>query len=210
MAGIDRALARQVWKMIEPQAKRIANTISRGVVRLVNDTGGTQRVQLECNLGELPQSQGGEHTEAPMPYGFFSVPLPGAHGVVIFPGGDRQHPITIMIADPRYRARNGQPGEVGLRTDEGDEIRLARSHTIQLKTTGTLELGAAGATHGVIKGDTRNTAEQTFLDALQAYITAIKPIADPLNAATPTITAAITAFKTAIAAAISSKVKIDS
>lgn len=210
MSGIPRELARQVWRMLEPRFRPIQNMISRGIVRLVDDTGGTQRVQVECNLGELPQSAGAEHTEAPLPYGFFSVPLPGARAVLIFPNGDRSHPITISIADPRHRARNGQPGEAGLRTDEGDEIRLARSHKIQLSTTGTVELGAAGASHGVIKGDTRNTAEQTFLTALNTYITAIAAVADPSGTATPTLTAAIATFKTAVANAVSSKVKIDS
>jgi phage baseplate assembly protein V len=208
MQGIPRDLARQVWKMIEPRLRPIQNVISRGVVTLVDDSGRTQRVQVECNLGELPQSSGSEHTERPLPYGFFSVPLPGAHAVIIFPGGDRSHPITISIADPRHRPRNGQPGEVGLRTDEGDEIRLARSHKIQMSTSGVVELGGAGATHGVIKGDTRDTAEQTFLTALNTFVGAVAALPG-MSSPSATFQTAITAFKSAITAAISSKIKID-
>lgn len=201
---IDRDTVRQIGHLLRPLGNRIANTVARAVVQLVDDSTKLQLLQLGVLAGETVDAA--EHFQ---PYGFFSVPLPGSEAVVIFPNGDRSHPIVLVAADRRHRPNGGQPGEAGLATDEGDEIRLARGHAIVLSSSGTIHVGSPAAADGAIKGNQRDSAEQTFLTALNAYITAIKPIADPTNAATPTMTAAISAFKTAITAAISSKVKVE-
>lgn len=206
--GIDVETLRQLRFLLESLNARVLNLIGRGSVQLVDDSKGMQRVQVLGNLNEVTDGAGGAGAEHFQPYGFFSVPLPGARSVQLFLNGDRGHPIVIVIADPRHRAVDGEPGEAGLRTDEGDEIRLARSHTIQISTTGTLELGAAGASHGVIKGDARNTAEQTFLTALGVFVSAVGGLPG-MSGPAATFNTAIGNFATAAAAAVSSKIKID-
>lgn len=200
--GIDRATLDQLAHLLRPLSTRIASMVSRAVVQLVDDGPKLQSLQV----GVPEPRPDAEHFQ---PYGFFSVPFPGAEAVVIFPNGDRSHPLVLVASDRRYRPTDGQLGEAGLATDEGDEIRLARGHAIVLTSSGTIQLGSNSAADGAIKGNQRDSAEQTFLTALNAYVTAIKATADPTNAATPAMTAAITAFKTAITAAISSKVKVE-
>lgn len=205
--GIDKETLAQVSMHLRPLATRVANTVARAVIQLVNDSKKMQLVQLGVLAGEDVEGAGGaEHFQ---PYGFFSVPFPGAEAVVIFPNGDRSHPLVVAVCDRRYRATGGEPGEAGLRTDEGDEIRLARGHAIVLTTSGQVQLGSSSASQGAVKGTQRNTAEQTFLTALSTYVTAIKAVADPSNAATPAMLSAISAFASAVASAVSTKVKLE-
>lgn len=209
---IDRETLRQLSHLVRPLATRVANSLARGVVHLVDDSKKMQRVQLGVLADEdVEGDTGAEHFQ---PYGFTSVPLPkdssGApEPVVAFPNGDRGHPLVVVIADRRYRPTSSPAGEVVLYTDEGDTIRLGRSHVITIATSGTIKLGSSSAADKAIKGSTRDTAEQTFLAALNTYVLAVKTIADPTNAFTPAFTAAITAFKSAITAALSSKVKLE-
>lgn len=181
--AIDRELARQVWHMLRPHAARIANTVVRGVVKLVNDSETMQRLQVLANLEEVIEGVGGvEHFQ---PYGFFSVPFVGSEAVVIFPNGDRAHPIAVVVADRRYRPKNGQPGEAGLRTDEGDELRLGRGHVMTL-TSNTIKLGSSSAAGAVVV----QAALTDFMSALQAAITANPgPIAAALAALQTTLLA---------------------
>lgn len=168
MPGIDRETLRQVRYMMRPLEQRIANAVSRGVVTLVNDSESVQRLQIKANLEEVIEGDGGsEHLQ---PYGFFSVPLPGAQAIVVFPNGDRGHPITIVCADGRYRPKSGQGGEVGLRTDEGDEIRLGRGHVVTI-TSSTVKLGSSAAAGDVVV-QSALTGTQGFMAALDTAITA--------------------------------------
>lgn len=202
--GIDRETLRQVQSLLRPLAARVVNTVARAVVQLVDDGRKLQLLQIGVLDGE--DIDGAEHHQ---PYGFASVPLAGAEAVVAFPNGDRGHPLVVTVSDRRHRPTGGQGGEVCMYTDEGDLIRLGRGHVISLVTSGEVKLGSAAASQGAIKGTQRNSAEQTFLTALNTYVLAIKTVADPSNAATPALTAAIAAFATAVAAAVSTKVKLE-
>lgn len=201
---VDRGTLDQLRHLMRPIATRVANSVARAVVSLVDDSKMLQLLQLDVLEGET--IDGAEHHQ---PYGLSSIPLAGAEAVVVFPNGDRGHPLVVAVSDRRHRPTGGEPGEVSIYTDEGDVIRLGRGHVISLVTSGQVRLGSASAADAAIKGTTRNTAEQTFLTALDVYVSAIQPIADPLNVATPVIKAAIAAFKTAVGSALSSKVKLE-
>lgn len=201
---IARDVLAQVTQLLRPIRVALANSIARAVVQLVDDAKKQQMAQVGVLEGE--DVDDAEHFQ---PYGFSSVPLPGAEAIVLFPGGDRGHPLVPVVSDRRYRPTSGQAGEVVLYTDEGDKIRLGRGHVISLSTTGQVKLGSTSASSGVIKGGQRDTAEQTFLTALNTYVGAIQGIADPTGTATAAMTAAISAFKTAVTAAISTKVKVE-
>lgn len=138
--GIGRDILDQLRYLIRPLQTRIANSIARSVVTLVNDSRKQQLLQLGVLKGE--DAEDGERFQD---YGFFSVPLTGAEAVVLFPNGDRGHPLVVAVSDRRYRPTSGQPGEAGLHTDEGDEIRLARGHVIVVTTSGQIKLGSAAA-----------------------------------------------------------------
>lgn len=175
-------------------SRRIANIVARAVVQLVDDAKKLQLLQVGVLAGETIDDA--EHCQ---PYGFSSVPLAGAEAVVVFPNGDRSHPLAIAVSDRRYRPTGGQAGQVGLYHYLGAVLVMLANGTVEIRS-------AAGVAQPTIKGTSYRTAEDTLITALttaftalNAYAVAIKPIADPTNAATPALTAAMT---TAWAAAV--------
>lgn len=106
--------------------RQIGLMIGRAVVKLVNDAGGFQRVQLVgvgYETNEIPRAQN---------YGMTSNPLPGAAAVFVCANGQRNKAVAIAVDDPRYRPQSLQPGEVEIYTDEGDYIKLARGRLVQI------------------------------------------------------------------------------
>lgn len=201
---IERDMLQQLSHLLHPLGSRIANLVGRATVQLVDDRKKLQQIQIGALPGETIDA--GEHHQ---PYGFSSVPLAGAEAVALFPSGDRGHPLVIAVSDRRHRPTGGQAGEVVLYTDEGDVVRLGRGHIISLETTGEVRLGSASASHGAIRGTQRNTAEQTFLTAMDAFVTSVVDTTGVPSPAKAAFKAAIAAFKSAAAGAVSTKVKIE-
>jgi phage baseplate assembly protein V len=119
----------QVRRLIAPISNRTKNMIARSVVQLVNDGKKLQLVQLGVLFGETVEGdgQGVEHFQ---PYGFSSVPLEGAEGVVVFAGADRAHPLLIVTSDRRYRPVGGQSGEVTVYNNTGAKIVMTKDGDI--------------------------------------------------------------------------------
>lgn len=139
--SISRELLSQIGLMLAPLRNKIANSIARAVVQMVDDSTKLQLLQLGVLAGEDV-----DDAERFQNYGVFSVPLAGAEAVVIFPNGDRGHPLVVAVDDRRHRPRGGEPGEAGLYTHEGDELRLAKNRLVILKTGGRLEVRGADGT----------------------------------------------------------------
>jgi len=138
---------------LRPLKMKIANTVARAVVTLVDNAKKLQEIQAGVLDGE--EIDEAEHFHA---YGFCSVPLPGAEAVIVFPNGDRAHALITAIADRRYRPTDWLAGEVGLHTDEpGHTVRLRRDKITTLEAE-TIELGGIGVTEKAIKGDTFKVA----------------------------------------------------
>lgn len=120
-------------KLIQPYARRIRLTVSRGIVRLVNDALKLQEVQIALLADETRDG-----VERFQNYGLTSVPLSGAEGVFLSVGGSRDHGIVIAIDDRRYRLKGLQPGEVALYDDQGQVIKLKRGKAIEITGCDTL------------------------------------------------------------------------
>lgn len=102
-------------------ARRIRLIASRAVLRLVDDAGGLQSVQITLLADETRDG-----VERFQDYGFTSIPHPGAEGVAIALGGSRDHLVAIAIDDRRYRLRALAAGEVALYDDLGHQVHLTR------------------------------------------------------------------------------------
>lgn len=203
---MDRNFLTQLEHVLRPIRNAVRSTVARAVVHLVNDAKKLQLVQAGALAGETIDDA--EHHQ---PYGFSSVPLDGAEAILVFPGGDRGHPIAVAVSDRRHRPTGGQAGEVVMYTDEGDQIRLGRGHVITIATdpAGVIKLGSSSAAQSAIKGTQRNTAEQTFLTALATWVAAVGTAVPATSAAGGTFATAITAFATAASSALSTKVKLE-
>ncbi len=130
--GISRELIDQLGHLLRPIGTRVANMIARGVIQRVDDSTRMQLVQIGVQHGETVEGEkGAEHFH---PYGLTSVPLTDAESVVIFPDGDRSHPLVIVTSDRRYRPTDGDPGEVGLHNHiEGCRVKLLDSGDIEIQ-----------------------------------------------------------------------------
>jgi len=110
-------------KLIQPYARRIRLTVSRGIVRLVSDALKLQEVQIALLADETRDG-----VERFQNYGLTSVPLSGAEGVFLSVGGSRDHGIVIAM----------QAGEVALYDDQGQVIKLKRGKAIEITGCDTL------------------------------------------------------------------------
>lgn len=134
-------------KLMRPMAIRIANLVSRGVVHLSNDAKKLQLLQVGGLSGETIDDA--EHFQ---PYGFSSVPLEGAEVVVLFPGGDRSHPLVIAAPDRRHRPTDGDPGDVMLYHHSGSKVTLSSNGDIVLhaKPGQQVAVEAGGVTDSLV------------------------------------------------------------
>jgi phage baseplate assembly protein V len=124
--AIGRDTLGQMRHVLRPLANRLANSIARAVVQLVDDGTKLQLLQLGVLADETVDAA--EHHQ---PYGLASVPLAGAESVVLFPGGDRSHPLVVVTSDRRYRPINGEPGQVALYHYTGSKIVMLANGSIE-------------------------------------------------------------------------------
>jgi len=170
-----------------------------------------RRVAVTLSSGGLWQVAGfdrgdGDDSEPP-----FKVPAFQGIGFASRPSGDteaeailvrlgEEHFAIVGLRDEDIRI-NLEAGETAIFNKAGASVKLTKDGHIDLSPAAGRQIRNGGdtATNGVIKGTERNTSEQVFLTALDAFAqaTAAAPLAKS------TFTAALNAFKTAAAAAIS-------
>lgn len=106
-------MSRDLAKFLAPLSRRLRLMASRAVLSLISDVPGMQVLQVKMLDGEVRDG-----IERMQQYGFTSVPLPGAEGVYLSLGADRDHGVIIVADDRRYRIHNLTAGEVAIYTDE--------------------------------------------------------------------------------------------
>jgi len=114
-------------RALRPLAQRLQLMISRAVVLLVNDGTSLQGLQVSLLADEVRDDV--EHFQ---PYGFTSVPHPGAEAIAASVAGSRDHVVVVVVDDRRYRLRGLAQGEVAIYTDEGDQVVIRRGGTIEV------------------------------------------------------------------------------
>lgn len=115
-------MSREFMKLLSPLSRRLRLMASRAVLSLISDATGMQIVQVKLLNGEVRNG-----IERYQQYGFTSVPLPGAEGIYLSLGADRDHGVIIVADDRRYRIKGLQSGEVAIYTDED---KAAADHRI--------------------------------------------------------------------------------
>lgn len=103
-------------------ARRAFLGLSRGVIRKSDDEKKMQEAQVEVLKGETIDG-----AERMLNYGFTAVPHDGAEAVVAFMGGNRDHPIVLVVGDRRYRLKGLAGGEVAIHDDQEQVVALKRS-----------------------------------------------------------------------------------
>lgn len=125
-------------KLMDPLRRRVRLMISRAVLSALSDGAGIQLVQVKLLEGEVRDG-----VERFQNYGFTSVPLAGAEGVMACVSGNRDHGIVIAMDDRRYRIKALASGEVAVYTNMDKQ---AHKHRIIFKNDGSIEVLAKNIT----------------------------------------------------------------
>ncbi|MEQ8585161.1 MAG: phage baseplate assembly protein V [Thalassobaculaceae bacterium] len=147
---VNRAISR----LTGPLRRRIANTVGRAIIRLVDDATRTQLVQLTALADETH-----DRVERFQEYGFTSRPHPGAHAILVALGGNRTHAVVVGVEDPRYRLFDLETGEVALYTDEdqlpgGHALIFRRGQKVELRAGSEVRITVGdGATQLIMTPD---------------------------------------------------------
>ncbi len=116
-----------IQKLTEDMRGKVRLMVGRALLTAISDAGAIQTAQAQLLADETHDGM-----ERVQEYGFTSVPLAGAEGVVVFVGGNRDHGLVVATDDRRYRKKGMNPGEVALYTNEGDYIILKNGRVIQV------------------------------------------------------------------------------
>lgn len=174
-ADVDTSVLRAVERMIAPVVRKLRLSISRAVLKLVQDGAGIQSVQVSLLDGEVTDSD----VEHMQPGGLTHVALPGAEGVYLAVGAVREDGVVIGLANRDKRPKGMQAGETAVYSAGTQQSRIL------LKADGSVEILAAtsvligdGAAEAFVKGN----ALQTWVGAMTVG-TPMGPSTPPLNAA---------------------------
>jgi phage baseplate assembly protein V len=163
-----------VSRLIAPLSRRIALTVSRGVVKLVYDAFKMQGVQVELVADELQDQV--EHFQE---YGFTSHAKEGAEAVFLSVGGNRGHGIVVCVSDRRYRPVNMAEGDVCLFNEHGERVYLDNVADL-------VHLGAKAGAEFVALATKTQTEMNKIVSSVNALRTAISgwaPVAQDGGAA---------------------------
>lgn len=125
-------------KLLDPLRRRVRLMISRAVLSAISDGAGIQLVQVKLLEGEVRDG-----VERFQNYGFTSVPLPGAEGIMACVSGNRDHGVILAMDDRRYRIKGLQAGEAAMYTHKDKELH---KHRIIFKNDGSIEVLAKNIT----------------------------------------------------------------
>lgn len=106
--------------------RKLAGMIVRGAVKVINDAGGVQMLQVKVGAGHLLDDI--EHVQ---PFGLTSVPEPGSEAVVLFLGGDYDKGMAL-VTDRRKRPKGMSKGQVALYDSSGHMLKLCNNGTAEL------------------------------------------------------------------------------
>jgi phage baseplate assembly protein V len=98
-------------------AARLRLMVARGLVNLINDAGGLQRLQVEA-LDNEPL----DGVERVQNFGHTSHPPRGSMPVLVAVGGSRDHMVAVAVDNEEHRPRDLQEGESAMYNAHG--VRL--------------------------------------------------------------------------------------
>lgn len=171
-------MERTLMKTLAPLARQLRTLAGRAVIRLVNDALKEQSVQVDLLAGETRDAERYQH------YGFTSVPLSGAEGIVVAIGGSRDHVVIVADGDRRYRLKGLEGGEVAIYDDQGQAVHLKRDG---IEIYGT-EKVTVDAPETEFTGNVQITGNATITGNIQTNgtVQAVQAISSSVSVADPT------------------------
>lgn len=156
--------------------RRIGLTVSRAIIKLVNDAAKLQGVQVV-----LLDDEARAEIERFQEYGFTSVPQAECEAIALSVGGSRSHMVVVATDDRRYRLKDLESGEVALYTDEGDYVLLKRGRVVEVKAGTGVRVDAPLAT---FTGDLHVEGSVTCDNHVSDHAGSMQEMRDTYNAHT--------------------------
>lgn len=123
-------------RWITPLKRRVMLMIGKAVLTVIKDSTDLQTVQINLGNDEII-----DDVECMQNFGFTSNPEAGAQAIVLFVGGNRDHPVVITADDARYRPKNLDSGDSAMYNSTGTKITLEGNKVI-IDSAGDIELGS--------------------------------------------------------------------
>lgn len=152
------------WKrLIAPVQRKIFLSLSRAILKAVNNSKKTQKIQIVALSDETITD-----IERFQEYGFETYPIIDAEAFAAFLNGNRDHGIILCVHDRRYRPTNLAEGEIANYTDEDQS---AGGHRIHFKRGQIIEINCKQAIVNAVDKAEVNTKECLVNATVKAKIT---------------------------------------
>ena len=160
-------------RLIRPITNKIFLLIGRAVLKAVENSESTQKIQVIALADETISD-----IERFQEYGFETYPLAEAEVFIGFLNGNRDHGIALCTHDSRYRPTDLSEGEVALYTDEDtttpfriqmkrNRIHFRRSdkEDIDIDTSKTEDIGTSKIV--TVPSETHTNLSEHIIDSKQ-------------------------------------------
>jgi phage gp45-like len=147
-----------VQHQIDRLYRRIMMAVAPVQIATTDDTGPILKAQIQVhNSPETIDNVGIQNI-----YGIHSRPPPGTDATALFIAGQRSNPIIVATGEQKSRPRQYKPGEVGIYTDEGDNLKFNRDKAVALTAGNSAAINTKAAT---IKGSDTVTLDSPITTA---------------------------------------------
>lgn len=186
-----------IMRMMRSLRARVDTIITTGVVTRVDDTKGSQELQVELRAGEVADAV--RHAQ---PYGVSFVPTTGSEVVVHAVGASQSHLVGTGVENRGDRPTGKAAGEGGLY--QGSNFKVF------IDAAGILHLSTDAGTQSYVRGEDLLQALDDYaanVSAAVGLITAAPVAGLVTTAATGLLDIARTTLNTAVTAALSQNIK---
>jgi len=162
-------LIRLIQRVTKPIKTSVMMMIGRCVLLATTDDTGIQSLKVSVMAGEKM-----EDIERFQNYGLTSHVPDNSEGVMVFPMGNREHGICIVLDNRKFRLKSLAKGEVALYTDEGDSIHMKRGNKIEINAVNEVKITTKKAIIDCEESEVNASVKATITAPVATIIAATK------------------------------------
>lgn len=165
-------------RLLAPINRKLRMLAGRAVIRLMSDAVSAQVEGLADEVRDA--------AELFQQYGFRSMPLPGAEGVMLSLGGSRDHTVIICAGDRRYNTTVLESGECVMEDHLGKRIHFKLDGSIDVVAQNKVRINAplVESTGDIL--DQCDGAGRTMAEMREIFNSHVHPDAHGGTTGTPT------------------------
>ena len=126
---------KDIHRLLAPIKNKIFLLIGRAILKAINNSEGTQKIQVVGLSGETITD-----IERMQEYGFESYPVAESEAVVLYINGNRDQGLAICVHDRSNRPDDLAEGESQMYSKNGNKITMKADGSIEIESNGALIL----------------------------------------------------------------------